>query len=100
VRLDVLQGDVDASGSVLASDFSDVKKKFFRSTNSPTGATADASYSPFGDVDGSGDILANDYSEVKKRFFDSFVTAMAMTARSPDPTPGMAGDLFAAKPIL
>ena len=100
LRFDVLQGDVDASGSVLASDFSDVKKKFFRSTNSPTGATADASYSPFRDVDGSGDILANDYSEVKKRFFDSFVTAAAAAAGSSDVTTGVTADLFAANPIL
>jgi hypothetical protein len=100
LRLDVLQGDVDASGSVLAGDFSDVKKKFFRSTNSPSGATADASYSPFRDVDGSGDILANDYSEVKKRFFDGFVTAAATAAGPLEPKPGVTADLFATRLIL
>jgi hypothetical protein len=98
LRLDVLQGDVDASGSVLANDFSDVKKKFFRSTNSPSGASADASYSPFDDVDGSGSILANDYSEVKKRFFDAFITptAAAGSAR----VRGVTADLFGTTPVL
>ena len=31
LRLNVLQGDVDRSGTVAAADFSDVKKRFFRS---------------------------------------------------------------------
>jgi parallel beta-helix repeat protein len=65
----VLPGDVTGSGSVLADDFSEVKKRFFKDTADTT--TGDTSYSPFHDVDGSGSILADDYSEVKKRFFDT-----------------------------
>ena len=65
LTLNVLQGDVDKSGGVVAADYSDVKKRFFKSTTSTvTGTSAD--YSAFHDVDGSGSILANDYSEVKK----------------------------------
>jgi hypothetical protein len=72
VRMNVLQGDVDHTGengthSVLAADYSAVRKKFFKTTADAT--NDDASYSPFHDVNGSGDILANDFSEVKKRFF-------------------------------
>jgi hypothetical protein len=74
LRLDVLPGDVDDSGVVLASDFSDVKKKFFRSTEDPGPAGA-TQYTPFHDVDGTGVILANDFSEVKKRFFDALPPA-------------------------
>ena len=37
--INVLQGDVDKSGSVVANDFSDVKKKFFKSTTNPGWAT-------------------------------------------------------------
>jgi len=65
----VLPGDVNGDGSVLADDFSAVKKRFFKDTTDAT--TGDASYSAFHDVDGSGSILADDYSEVKKRFFDA-----------------------------
>ena len=65
-----MPGDVDRSGTVLATDYVQVKKKFFKNTTSPdTGADTD--YSPFHDVDGSGTILATDYAEVKKRFFNS-----------------------------
>jgi hypothetical protein len=72
VPLDVLQGDVDASGSVLADDFSAVKKKFFRSAGGAAdGDDPAVNYSPFHDVDGSGAILANDFTEVKKRFFQT-----------------------------
>jgi hypothetical protein len=99
LQLDVLQGDVDASGSVLAGDFADVKKRFFRSTNSPSGATADAGYSPFHDVDGSGNILANDYSEVKKRFFDNFVMTSAPSTVSA-PARGITADLFGTVAVV
>jgi parallel beta helix pectate lyase-like protein len=69
-RFNALPGDTNRSGSVLADDFSSVKKRFFKNTTSPmTGADTD--YSVFHDVDGSGSILANDFSEVKKRFFNS-----------------------------
>jgi hypothetical protein len=73
IRFNVLQGDVDASGSVVAVDFSDVKKRFFRSTSSP--GAGDTAYSVFADIDASGSILANDFSLVKGRFFDSLPAA-------------------------
>ena len=69
LRFNVLQGDVNRSGSVVANDFSEVKSRFFRTTNAP-GAGANA-YSPLHDVDASGSILANDFSAVKARFFDA-----------------------------
>jgi hypothetical protein len=73
LKMNVLQGDTDHLGegsahAVLARDYSEVKKKFFKNTaDVPTGADTD--YSIFHDVDASGVILARDYSEVKKRFF-------------------------------
>jgi hypothetical protein len=67
-RVSVLPGDTTRDGTVLADDYSAVKKKFFKNTTDPT--TGDTSYSPFHDVDGSGKILAFDFSEVKKRFFN------------------------------
>jgi hypothetical protein len=65
----VLPGDTDRSGSVLASDYSDVKKKFFSTTANP--GDGFRAYSIFHDVNGSGSILADDFSEVKRRFFDT-----------------------------
>jgi hypothetical protein len=87
LRMNILQGDTDHTGengthSVLAADYSEVKKKFFLTT-------ADANYSAFHDVNGSGDILANDFSEVKTRFFQQM----------PPPPPAAAGDLFSAKRV-
>jgi hypothetical protein len=85
-RFNVLPGDVTASGSVLADDFSQVKQKFFSSTTAP--GTGAAAYSVFHDVNGSGSILADDFSEVKKRFFDVLpgavtpLTAQAVARRS------------------
>jgi len=67
-RFNVLPGDVNGSGSVLADDFSQVKQKFFSSTASP--GSGAAAYTVFHDVNGSGNILADDFSEVKKRFFN------------------------------
>jgi hypothetical protein len=67
--INVLQGDVDNSRSVLANDYSAVKLRFFKNTRTP--ATGSNDYSPFHDVDGSGAILANDYSAVKSRFFQN-----------------------------
>jgi ELWxxDGT repeat protein len=102
--LDVLQGDVDGSGVVLADDFSAVKKKFFRFVGGPAGGSdAAVNYSPFHDVDGSGAILANDFSEVKKRFFQAFPATPAAPAgiaasfarRRPLGQP-----LFGAQPVL
>jgi Dockerin type I domain len=68
-RINVLPGDADRNGTVLANDFSEVKRKFFSSTtNLGSGAAA---YSIFHDVTGSGNILADDFSEVKRRFFNT-----------------------------
>ena len=66
----VLPGDTSRSGTVLADDYSAVKKKFFSTTSTPVNGS-DGDYSPLHDVDGSGNILANDFSEVKKRFFNT-----------------------------
>jgi len=79
--LNVLPGDVNQSGSVLADDYSAVKKKFFKDTADAT----NTGYSPLHDVDGSGVILANDFSEVKKRFFDSLPPAAAGAAGATSP---------------
>jgi len=68
-------GDVNQNGSVLADDFSGVKKRFFKDTSDLT--ATDTSYSPLYDVTGDGTILANDFSEVKKRFFDTLPAATA-----------------------
>jgi hypothetical protein len=103
VPLKVLQGDTDHTGengthSVLAADFSAVKKKFFKtSTDVPTGADTD--YSAFHDVNGSGDILANDFSEVKKRFFQDMSGVPAAAAASLSLS-GITSDLFGSKSIL
>jgi hypothetical protein len=92
LALNVLPGDVNRSGMVLADDFSAVKKKFFSSPSSP--GSGDAAYSVFHDIDGSGMILANDFSEVKKRFF-SELPAPAPPAAQAAPSP-----VFAEAPIL
>jgi hypothetical protein len=103
VPLKVLQGDTDHTGengthSVLAADFSAVKKKFFKtSTDVPTGADTD--YSAFHDVNGSGDILANDFSEVKKRFFQD-MSGVPVAAAASLSLSGITSDLFGAKSIL
>jgi len=83
-RLDVLPGDADRSGSVLANDYSDVKKKFFSSTAAPGPAGA-TQYTVFHDVDGGGNILANDFSEVKKRFFNTLPGGSPAAATSAAP---------------
>jgi hypothetical protein len=88
--INVLPGDTGRDGTVLADDFSAVKKKFFKTTSSPV-ADSDADYSAFHDVDGSGDILAKDFSEVKKHFFEALpaddsamsVDAMGVASGSP-----------------
>jgi len=102
VPLKVLQGDTDHTGeagthSVLAADFSAVKKKFFKST-ADVPAGNDTDYSPFHDVNGSGDILANDFSEVKKRFFQDM--AGVPTAAASLSLSGITSDLFGSKNIL
>jgi hypothetical protein len=74
----VLPGDVDRGGAVLANDFSDVKKKFFKSTANP--GAGDTGYTVFHDVDGSGSIVAGDFSEVKKRFFNTLPAQPVITS--------------------
>lgn len=97
VRIDVLQGDVDRSGSVLANDYSAVKSRFFQNTTLPN-------YTAFHDVDGSGSILANDYSAVKGRFFDNFASPPAAVAAAGSGSTltgaSVTKDLFASTPIL
>jgi hypothetical protein len=78
-RANVLPGDADRSTSVLAQDFSDVKKKFFKGANEP-GAAGDQQYSVYHDINGDGIILAFDFSEVKKRFFDTLPTIQPQSA--------------------
>jgi hypothetical protein len=68
-RFNVLPGDADRSGTVLATDFSQVKQKFFSSATNP--GSGAAAYSVFHDVNGSGTILADDFSAVKSHFFDT-----------------------------
>jgi hypothetical protein len=87
-RANVLPGDADRSNSVLAQDYSDVKKKFFKTANDP-GPAGDSRYSVFHDVNGDGTILAFDFSEVKKRFFNTLPVAQ----------PTAAASLFGATPL-
>jgi hypothetical protein len=68
-RLNVIAGDTERDGIVLARDYSEVKKRFFNSVDNET-AGSPTPYTIFHDVDGSGVILATDYAEVKKRFFN------------------------------
>jgi hypothetical protein len=100
--MNVLQGDTDHTGetggthSVLAADYSAVKKKFFKDTTDTT--TGDSSYSPFHDVNANGSILANDFSEVKKRFFQNLAPLAA--ASDPLALSGVTKDLFGSSAIL
>jgi ELWxxDGT repeat protein len=81
-RVNVLPGDTTRDGSVLADDYSAVKKKFFKDTTDTT--AGDTSYSPFHDVNGDGVILAFDFSEVKKRFFNTLPQASAAASLRTD----------------
>ena len=78
-QINVLAGDVTRSNSVLADDFSEVKRKFFSSTTAP--GTGPSAYSVFHDVNGSANILADDFSEVKRRFFTTLPGAAALVRR-------------------
>jgi hypothetical protein len=81
--VNVLPGDTNRNGAVLADDFSSVKRNFFATPAAP-------GYSAFHDVDGSGVILANDFSEVKRRFFN----------RLPDAPPAATvASVFADTPV-
>jgi hypothetical protein len=95
-RINVLQGDVDKSGSVVAADFSDVKARFFRTTAAP-GPAGPTQYNVFRDVDGSGGILANDFSLVKARFFDNLPPPA--TVASPDAA-SITAQVFGISPVL
>ena len=70
----VLQGDVLHTGEtnhqVVANDASDIKPRFFSSTNNP-GVAGPRQYTVFHDLDASGSIVANDFSLAKARFFDN-----------------------------
>ena len=66
-RVNVLAGDVNHGGVVLADDFSAVKARFFRTTQNP--GTGQVTYTIFHDLNGNGAILADDFSAVKARFF-------------------------------
>jgi murein DD-endopeptidase MepM/ murein hydrolase activator NlpD len=80
-RLNVLPGDADRSGTVLADDFSGVKRRFFSSTSDP--GSGDAAYSIFHDMNGSGAILADDFSEVKRRLFTALPPVAGNSAAAP-----------------
>ena len=73
-RFNILQADVfhtgEANHQVVANDASDIKPRFFRSTNN-VGPAGPTQYTVFHDLDGSGSILANDFSLAKARFFDN-----------------------------
>lgn len=86
-RFNVLPGDVNRDGRVLADDFSAVKRKFFTSTTNP--GSGEGAYSIFHDVNGSGSILADDFSAVKSRFF----------SRLPDVAPAAATELLRSNPV-
>jgi uncharacterized delta-60 repeat protein len=98
LNFNVLQGDVDHGGMVLANDYSEVKLRFFKSTNTPATGTND--YSPFHDVDASGIILAYDFSEVKRRFFNDLPPAAAAPAAAGLREPAITAGFFGTQPIL
>jgi parallel beta-helix repeat protein len=116
-HINVLQGDTDhvgedATHTVLARDYAEVKKRFFKNTNDPAAGT-DADYSAFHDVDASGVILALDYAEVKKRFFHTLspdapaptagaVSRTSTAAPTSDATPpaGITGQLFSTRQVI
>jgi hypothetical protein len=94
LTMHVLQGDTDhldetsTTHAVLARDFAEVKRRFFKDTDDPV-LNDGADYSAFHDVDGSGSILARDFAEVKRRFFQAL----------PPPPAAAAGELFGASRI-
>jgi hypothetical protein len=102
LSFNILPGDVNRSGAVLADDFSAVKKKFFRSTTNV--GTGDGAYDIFCDLDGNGSIVANDFSEVKKRFFnrlpDGQPTAAATFSAVVTPASGRAPTRPARRGVL
>ena len=103
-RLNVLPGDVDQDGAVVAEDASAVKRSFFRTVQKP-GSGADA-YSAVRDVNGSGSILADDFAGVKARFFSRLpagAPAAAPTTAQAAPPAGPRSatrTLFATTPVL
>jgi hypothetical protein len=92
---------------VLARDYSEIKKKFFKNTESVPDGNPETNYSVFHDVDASGNILARDYAEVKKRFFQtlSIPAPVAAATAGESASAGPEGssitkDLFGSAPIL
>ena len=81
-QANVLPGDTSRNGSVVASDASDVKPRFFRTATNP-GPDGPTQYSAFYDVDGSGAIIAADFSEVKRRFFTTLPSAQPAVGSPP-----------------
>jgi uncharacterized delta-60 repeat protein len=67
-RVDVLPGDVNGDGMVLADDLSEIRARFFRTARAP--GAGPSAYSVFHDPDGSGVIRADDFAAVKARLFD------------------------------
>jgi hypothetical protein len=103
-RFNVLPGDVNGDGTVLADDFADVKRRFFTTSNNPGPGDNPTSYNYRADVDGSGGILADDYAEVKKRFFttlpDAPAPTMAAATGAALRTSPVRRDLFGVRPVL
>jgi hypothetical protein len=103
-RMNVLQGDTDHldetadTHAVLARDFAEVKKRFFKDTDDPV-LNDGADYSAFHDVDGSGSILARDFAEVKRRFFQALPPPPAAPASSAERV-SITSDMFGAKRIF
>jgi uncharacterized delta-60 repeat protein len=97
-RFDVLPGDVTGDRTVLANDYSEVKKRFFKRADDT--ASSDTSYGIRYDVDGSGAILANDYSEVKKRFFNTLPNGEPTGASGQARTAGVTRELFSNRQVL
>jgi hypothetical protein len=74
-RVNILTGDVNRSGTVLADDASAVKRRFFSRALAP--GTGESAYSIYHDVNGDGVILADDFSQVKLWFFSRLPPAPA-----------------------
>jgi hypothetical protein len=81
----VLQGDTDhldetsSTHAVLARDFAEVKKRFFKDTDDPRPATGPTTRRSTTST-AAGSILARDFAEVKKRFFQDLPAPPALAA--------------------
>jgi len=103
-RFDVLPGDVNGDGIVLADDFAEVKRRFFTTFRDYNPEITNRTYGYLYDINGSGDILADDYAEVKKRFFTTLPDAPAPAAAAATTaalrTSPVRRELFGAAPVL